>query len=130
MEQPPSAAPTARRILYIDDDESFSFLVKAVCERRGHTVTTYADPYAALAAVDLNPDAWDLVITDHRMPGADGFEIARTLRERHPALACVMISNHVTDALTKDAMAIGVRRFLHKPYKADHLVALIELATR
>ena len=130
MDSPPIELPAARRILYIDDDEAFSFLVKTVCERRGHTVTIYTDPYAAVDAVAQTPDAWDLAIIDHRMPGASGIEIARTLRERHPDLPCVMISNFVTDEMVKAAAEVGVRRFLHKPYKPDHLVALVELATR
>jgi CheY-like chemotaxis protein len=126
----PAEKRPGKRILYIDDDENFAFLVKTICERRGHQVTTFLDSAAALKAVEATPAAWDLVITDQRMPGPDGLEVARTLRDRVPDLACVMVSSVITEELTRAAQAAGVRRLLHKPYRPEHLIVLIEVATK
>lgn len=126
----PADAAKAKRILYIDDDDIFAALVKTVCERKGHQVTICLESVQALDALEKTPGAWDLVITDHRMPGPDGLEIARIMREKYPGLPCVMVSSLITDSLTRAAADAGVRRLLHKPYKPDHLIVLIELATR
>lgn len=132
----PAAAPAQsadtriKRILYIDDDDIFAALVKIACEKKGHAITVCLDSREALAALERTPDAWDLVITDHRMPGPDGLEIARVIRDRHAGLPCVMVSSLITEQLTTAAAEAGVRRLLHKPFKADHLIVLIELATR
>jgi CheY-like chemotaxis protein len=120
----------AKRILYIDDDDIFASLVKITCERKGHEITVCLESHEALAALHRTPEAWDLVITDHRMPGPDGLEIARIIRDSYPKLPCVMVSSLINDALTKAAAEAGVRRLLHKPYKADHLIVLIELAMK
>ena len=129
MSTPPDKPP-GKRILYLDDDENFAFLVKSICERKGHKVTTFLDSDEALKAVAATPDAWDLVITDHRMPGTDGMDVARALRENHPHLPCVMVSSVIDDELTRAANEAGVRRLLHKPYKPEHLIVLIEVATK
>jgi CheY-like chemotaxis protein len=129
MSTPPEKHP-GKRILYLDDDENFAFLVKSICERKGHKVTTFLDSVEALKAVAATPDAWDLVITDHRMPGPDGMDVARALRDNYPHLPCVMVSSVINDELTRAANEAGVRRLLHKPYKPEHLIVLIEVATK
>jgi CheY-like chemotaxis protein len=125
-----SDKPSGKRILYLDDDENYALLVKIICERKGHQVTTFLDATSALAAIDRTPGAWDLVITDHRMPGQDGMDVARALRDKHPHLPCVMVSSLINDDLARAAREAGVRRLLHKPYKPEHLIVLIEVAAK
>ena len=122
--------PGPRRIIYIDDDRDFALLVKRACERRGHSIVTCAEPQYALKALAQDPLACELVITDYRMPGTDGLEVARTIRTLYPALPVVIMSGLVDDALVKAAAGVGVRRVLHKPFRAEHLIVLIELAAK
>ena len=56
--------------------------------------------------------------------------MARALRDNHPDLPCVMVSSVINDELTRAANEAGVRRLLHKPYKPEHLIVLIEVATK
>lgn len=119
-----------KRILYIDDDETFGYLVKRVCESRGHRVVTCTSHDKALATLAQDPAGFDLVITDYRMPGTDGIEVARRVRKAHPGLKCVLISGLVNEQLSRDAAAAGIARVLHKPFRAEHLIVLIELAAR
>lgn len=119
-----------KRILYIDDDETFAFLVKRVCEGRGHSVATCSTSEEALAALGDDAAGFDLVITDYRMPGTDGIEVTRQIHAAHPGLRCVMMSGFVNDQLSRDAAAAGIGRVLHKPFRAEHLIVLIELAAK
>jgi CheY-like chemotaxis protein len=122
--------PGPKRILYIDDDETFGFLVKRVCEGRGHRVEACTSHKKALEILAADPDGFDLVITDYRMPGTDGIEVTRRVREAHPGLKCVLMSGLVNEQLSRDAAAAGIARVLHKPFRAEHLIVLIELAAR
>lgn len=119
-----------KRILYIDDDETFGYLVKRVCEGRGHRVVACTSHEKALATLAADTEGFDLVITDYRMPGTDGIEVTRRVRAAHPGLKCVLMSGFVNEQLTRDAAAAGIARVLHKPFRAEHLIVLIELAAR
>lgn len=111
----PSEPVAPKRILYIDDDEGFAFLLKSALEQCGHQVTTYAEPATALKSLFRTPGAWDMVISDYAMPGSTGFEVARAVRERHPGLRCAVISTHVSDDMVRDAARAGVSFLCAKP---------------
>jgi len=105
----------ARQVMYIDDDASFGFLFKRMLERVGHRVTVFSAPMDALAALSANPGEWDLVITDYRMPGLSGLDVAKILRQRHPHLPCAVISHFLGGDTADKAAAAGVDPILPKP---------------
>lgn len=119
-------ASSARQVLYIDDDASFGFLFKRTLERIGHRVTVFDAPQAALDALSAKPEAWDLVITDYRMPGLSGLEVAKTLRERHPGLPCAVISHYLGGDTAACAFAAGVDPVLPKPCSLTEFERLVE----
>ena len=101
--------------MYIDDDPSFGFLFKRMLERVGHRVTVFKAPMDALEALAATPGAWDLVITDYRMPGLSGLDVAKILRERHPGLPCSVISHYLGGDTAEQAAAAGVEPIQPKP---------------
>jgi CheY-like chemotaxis protein len=60
------------RVLFVDDEEPLAALGKTTLERLGYRVTTKTSSVEALAAFSAQPDHFDLVITDQRMPGMNG----------------------------------------------------------
>jgi DNA-binding response OmpR family regulator len=69
------------RILIVDDQPSLGVVMVALVSQAGHTANLATNGYAAVkSAADLRPD---VVLLDINMPGIDGFETARWLRERH-----------------------------------------------
>jgi CheY-like chemotaxis protein len=117
--------PEGKSILYVDDDEAIVFLMKRLLERQGYRVSAYTDPSAALAAVRSQPDAFDLVVTDYNMPGLSGLEVARALREIRADLPVVLASGYITEELSAQAPAAGIRELIYKPNTADELCAVI-----
>jgi signal transduction histidine kinase len=80
-------------ILLVDDDALVSDGTAAMIEDLGHEVIEASSAAAALALLDASPDV-DLVITDYAMPGMTGFEFAKLVRERYPALPIVLATGY------------------------------------
>jgi len=86
----PASSPAGKRILYIDDDERVRRLVKSMLQAMGHEVDTAEDGPSGLSKF-RNGD-YDLVITDLGMPGMDGSEVVRVIKEIDPAFPVALIS--------------------------------------
>jgi len=114
-----------KRILYVDDEEAITFLMKRLLERQGFHVTGYTDPREALAAVSLDPGQFDLVVTDYNMPGMSGLAVAEVLRKIRADLPVVLASGYITEELRRKAPAAGIRELIYKPNTADDLCATV-----
>jgi DNA-binding NtrC family response regulator len=121
-----SAAAPRRplRILLVDDSESIRSYVTAWLDEQGHRVDSAEDGRRALALLDggLVPD---LVLLDVMMPGMDGLETLRALRERAPRLPVVMISVVGNARTIVDAMRAGASDYVSKPFDEAGLGAVI-----
>ncbi len=111
-----SAEP--RRVLVVDDDD----LVRGVVTRIAAEV--FAEPVAAASGSEalaaLRDGAFDLVITDLRMPGVDGLEIVRWLRAERPATPIVVITGFASVGDEEEIGTLGVE-LLRKPFGAAGL---------
>ncbi|MDP2417678.1 MAG: response regulator [Hydrogenophaga sp.] len=119
--------PALRHILYLDDDEALVFLVRRLLQRRGYQVTAFTDQEHAIAAVRANPQGFDLLLTDHNMPGVSGLEVARAVLALNPALPVALTSGYVSDELQALALNAGVREVV---YKADAVDAFCDAVAR
>ena len=117
----PGLQAQGRHILYVDDDESITFLMTRLLQRKGFRVSAYTDPRAAIAAVRAAPGLFDLAITDHNMPTLSGLEVARALRDIRADLPVAIASGYITEALRAEAPAAGVSELIYKPDTVDEL---------
>ncbi|KFE35528.1 sigma-54-dependent transcriptional regulator [Thioclava atlantica] len=108
-----------------DDDDHRAALVDLV-EAGGHDCAGFASAQDALASAERP----DLVVSDLRMPGMDGFALLEALKARAPDLPVVMITGHGDVSHAVRAMQLGAEDFLEKPYDGAHLLAVIERALR
>jgi two-component system, cell cycle sensor histidine kinase and response regulator CckA len=111
-------------ILYVDDDPTIVFVVKRVLELKGWIVDAYQNPYEAVEAFKAQPDAFDLVLSDHQMPAMSGMDVARQVLELRPQQLVALISGFVSEELEMQAQSVGVAAVL---MKAD---SIAELAKR
>jgi PAS domain S-box-containing protein len=118
------------RVLYVDDEEAIVLLTKRLLERHGYRVTGYSNPRAALAAVQADPEQFDLVVTDYNMPGLSGLELAEALKALRPALPVLMISGYITDELQHKAPAAGIRELIYKPDTVEALCRAVDRAAK
>jgi DNA-binding NtrC family response regulator len=126
----PAPAPTVdaakRRILVVDDQDTVREMLQIGLARNGYDVGCRSSPQAALAAVEADPGAFDLVITDQWMPDMAGIDLVRRMKRINPALRCVLATGFSDTVDAGTARAAGADAFVQKPIRVGDLVAIIE----
>jgi len=114
----------AQHLLIVDDDPTVRASLSDALDRRGLRVSTADDGEKALS--QLAASAVDLVLTDVRMPGIDGVELLRLIRERAPAVDVVLMTAYDDMPTVVAAMREGARDFLVKPLDLQELRGLVD----
>ncbi len=112
-------ANARRRILVVDDAEGIRTYLAHVLEAKGFEVDTAEDGLRALALLEGGA-APDAVLLDIIMPGIDGIETLRRIRSFAPELPVIMLSVVGKAATIVEAMRLGARDFLNKPFDEEH----------
>ncbi len=127
--QPADAPPTdarRRHVMYVDDDEALVFLVQRLLRRRGYEVSGFTDPEAAGAALQADPQRYDLLVTDYNMPGHSGVELLRAVRAIRADLPVALASGYITAEIEQAALKEGARALIHKPNDVQELCDTVD----
>ena len=116
----------AANVLLIDDEEQFLKVLEERLETRGLKVNTATSGEDALTLVDDRN--FDAIILDLAMPGIDGIETLRLLKEKNPDLEIIMLTGHATVQKGIEAMKLGAEDFLEKPVDLSVLLKRISEA--
>ncbi|HVL88746.1 MAG TPA: response regulator transcription factor [Actinomycetota bacterium] len=118
------------RILVVDDDPAVREYASTTLESAGFAVTDVASGEQALDAMREQP--FDVIVLDKAMPGMDGDEVARRLRDEPGGgqLAIVMLSGLDSDQDQWDGWRAGVDIYVTKPFDDDELIAHIRRLLR
>jgi two-component system response regulator RegA len=115
---------SARRLLLVDDDETFRARLARAFAARGLEVETAADPAAALALA--RRAAPDYAVVDLKMPGGSGLDVVRELLALAPAARVVVLTGYGSIASAVEALRRGAHHYLSKPADADEIIAALE----
>jgi DNA-binding NtrC family response regulator len=117
---------TKTRVLVVDDDADARELIAQVLAQAGYDVDDAADGFGALAKVShYRPD---LVLTDLRMPGMTGVDLAQRIHRIHGDVPVIIATGQETLDLCTAAEAYGAVTCLIKPINLEELVWTIEMA--
>ena len=114
-------------ILVVDDEITLRQMIVRQLRIEGYKVLEAGYGMEALAVAASSPKPIDLVLSDIRMPGMPGTELAQRLMAEHPGLQVVLMSAHPIDDLTFSADCRGVITVLTKPFESKSLLALVKL---
>jgi CheY-like chemotaxis protein len=103
-----------KRILVVDDEEHIRSVMRMTLEAAGYEVGEAPDGLRGLEAFG-DGSAWDAVLLDQRMPGMDGLETLRRMKERRADPRVIMITAYASIELAVDAMKLGATDFVRKP---------------
>ena len=112
------------KLLLVDDEVDF---LKSLSERlslRDFEVITASDGKQAIKAAKKGQ--FDVAILDLRMPGMDGTEVLKILKDKHKWLEVVMLTGHGSVDSAVEAGKLGAFGYLEKPYEFDHLVNVLK----
>lgn len=115
----------AKRILVVDDEAKLLRAVAVTLREEGYEVATARSGAEALVAV--NTSVPDLVVSDIRMPGMDGYQLARALRS-NPRTELIPVVFLTAKGERKDRLAgirTGVDAYLVKPFDPEELIAVV-----
>jgi excisionase family DNA binding protein len=119
--EPIERAAGPGRVLLVEPDNALREAAATALRMAGHTVDTAPDGPVALERVQAAP--YDLLVTELRVPGADGFAMIRTARRAAPALRVVVVTAYSSETAAIEALNLGVTGYLRKPCRAAELVA-------
>ena len=117
-----------QQLLLVEDDDAIADALRVHLEQAGYALHRVADGLLAMAAIDRQP--WDLVLLDLMLPGADGWEVCRHLRARHPAVPVIMLSARSAEAHRVLGLELGADDYLAKPFSMLELVARVRALLR
>ena len=110
----------SKRILIIDDEENIRRVTRMALETTGYEVGEAADGERGLEAFG-DGSGWDAVLLDQRMPGLDGLETLRQIKQRRPDARVIMSTAYASIELAVDAMKLGAADFVRKPMTPETL---------
>ncbi|HUH01592.1 MAG TPA: response regulator [Kofleriaceae bacterium] len=114
------------RILVVDDDRMVRTAVGRVLEEEGYAVSYAVDGHDAL--VKLHGDRPDAILLDVMMPGMNGREFLKTLREHHDHDIPVVVMTAIHGIDSQPVFALGASDLVKKPFDADELLNKVALA--
>ena len=114
------------RILVVDDDAALRTVLVGLLGQAGYEARAVESAERALEVVGSAPV--DLVVTDVRMPGMDGLGLLSALGKSAPDLPVVVITAHGTVPMAVEAMKLGAKDFLLKPFDREEVIATVSRA--
>ena len=114
------------RVLVAEDDGEMLDLIRRVLSDEGYAVLTAGDGQEALARLD--DGEFDIVLTDVRMPGADGVAVLRRAMTRHLHQPVILMTAFGSISSAVEAMREGAFHYLAKPFDLDDLLGIVSSA--
>jgi DNA-binding response OmpR family regulator len=117
-----------KRILVIEDERDIADLIRLHLEDLGHVVTIARDGNAGLRTGIAG--SWDLIILDLRLPGVDGLEICRHLREGSKYVPILMLTSKSSELDRVVGLEVGADDYVVKPFSVLELMARVKAILR
>ncbi|HBR2675071.1 TPA: response regulator transcription factor [Klebsiella pneumoniae] len=117
-----------KKILLVEDDRDIATLLRLNLQDEGYQIVYEAD--GAQALVQLKKGVWDAVILDLMLPGVDGLEICRRIRQMTRYLPVIIISARTSETHRVLGLEMGADDYLPKPFSVLELIARVKALFR
>jgi two-component system response regulator AtoC len=115
-----------RSVLIVDDEPSMRHMLSVILHDHGYEPRAVASADEALK--EIASRAYDLVLSDVRMPGMDGIALLRELQRLQPDLTVIVMSAYGSQEAALEAMKAGAYDYLSKPFRPDEVVLVLRKA--
>ena len=129
-EQPEEAPRTSlpggnERILFVDDEVNITRISHSLLSNLGYKVTVETQSLKALEKIRKDPDAFDLLITDHTMPGLTGGDLARSVLQLRPDLPIILCTGYTAAFSEQEARQVGIKKYVIKPLSTREFAEIV-----
>jgi two-component system response regulator AtoC len=114
------------RVLIVDDEETFRYMLTSLIEAEGYTANAAADGVQGINAVQAK--AFDVALLDVKMPKVDGVEVLKFIKEYSPDTEAIMVTAVGDVRLAVECMKLGAYDYITKPFSTEELLGTIERA--
>ena len=114
------------RILIVDDDPRINLILQQLLRIKGHEGVAAESGACALDLIKQG--AFDVAITDLRMPHMNGLEFLREAKALKPSMPVILVTAYASNETAAESIKLGVFDYVSKPFKFDDLLATIERA--
>jgi DNA-binding NtrC family response regulator len=114
------------KLLMVDDEVKFLESISKRLMLKNFDVTTAVNGREAIESAETG--FFDVAVVDFQMPGMDGAQVLRTLKEKHKYLEIIMLTGHATVDSAVECTKLGAFKYLEKPYDFENLVEIIQEA--
>jgi len=109
-----------KKILFVDDDDTFQLLMDHIAKRNGVKLDKCADPVSAMTMIDL--DNYDSIFIDQRLSSCfNGTESICIISEKHPHLDLYLVTNYPIESLRKELENLKIKGFIDKHYLSEKM---------
>jgi len=120
--------PVPAHILVMEDDVSVAKGLEMVLTEEGYDVNWAGTGELALEA--FKQKRYDLLVADLRLPGIDGMEVIKQVKEEKPETEVIVITGYGTTSTAVEAMKLGASEFLPKPFTEDQIKGAVDGALK
>jgi len=117
-----------KRVLIVDDEVRVAFFLKEGLQGlgSGYEVATIGSAELALEQISAHPV--DLAVIDYRLPGINGLDLIRRLKDLYPATRTILITAYGSPDVEDEAARLRPSRYLDKPFRIDDLIRAVQSA--
>ncbi len=115
-----------KEILVIDDEQMILDMLDQVLSAAGYRVHTAVGGQEALELYERHPV--NLVLTDIRMPGIDGYRLLQKIKAKNAEARIVLMSGYSNDLSITEAIELGADEFIVKPFRGHEILEVLESA--
>lgn len=119
-----------KRILVVEDEDVIRDFEVINLKRSGYEVVDAPNGEAAIEIFDRNPSYFDVAVLDVMMPGIDGFEVCRHIREKNSGIGIIMLTAKSQEMDKVSGLMIGADDYVTKPFSPSELVARVDALHR
>lgn len=115
------------RVLLVDDEKDFVHTIAKRLNKRNLTIAKAFSGEDAMAYIQEHPKT-EVVILDVKMPGMDGQQVLKEIKQQYPLIEVIMLTGHATVESGIEGMKLGAFDYLTKPCDIENLIAKVDEA--
>lgn len=118
----------AVRIMVVDDERGVRDSFEMILKIKDYEVAVFENGESATSS--LKKDVYDMAFVDLKLPGMDGIEVLKKIKEIDPSIEVVIVTAYASESTHTNAITLGALEYLRKPFLMEEIYELVERGLR